>query len=139
MKQNRIILKMTLGYVMVFLLVACNSSGKQENDSIKVIDDARADAPDIASQKKLDESTHPNTIVISGMQFHPAELHIKKGYTVVWINQDIVVHDATEFPDKKWTSGSLTTGSSWKMKMAKSYDYFCSIHITMKGKIVVDP
>ncbi len=140
--MNRIesILKLTLGYVMVLSFLACNNSNlKHDENSIKVIDDARTDKLATPVQEKMDSGIGPDTIVISGMQFRPAELHIKKGNTVVWINRDIVVHDATEFPDKKWTSGPIATGSSWKMKVDESFDYFCSIHITMKGKLIVEP
>lgn len=139
MRPNQSILRITLGYVFVFLLVACNSTEKKETDSIKINEDVNANKATVTSQEKVDTSSNPNTITISGMQFHPAELHIQKGDTVVWVNKDIVVHDATEFPDKKWTSGPLANGSSWKMKVDKSYDYFCSIHINMKGRVVVDP
>lgn len=133
------ILKITVGYVMVFTLMACNSNVKHNDDSIKIQEDVRTENQDASIQEKKDSGSGLDTIVINGMQFNPAELHVKKGDTVVWVNRDIVVHDATEFPDKKWTSGPLPNGSSWKMKVDKSYDYFCSIHITMKGKLVVDP
>ena len=138
MPNNQSIIRLTLGYVMVFLLLACNSKVKQEADPIKIEEDVPRQEREVSTQEKTDSGSHPDTIVISGMVFHPAELHIKKGDTVVWINRDIVVHDASEFPNKKWTSGPLENGSSWKMKVDKSYDYFCSIHITMKGKVIVD-
>ena len=35
-------------------------------------------------------------VEIIQMKFHPAELTLQKGDTVVWINRDIVPHDATE-------------------------------------------
>lgn len=139
MKFNHSILRIILGYGMVCLLLACNINGTQKADSIKIFDESRIDKRSAPVQEKMDAGQQSDTIVIKGMQFIPAEFHIKKGGTVVWINRDIVVHDASEFPDKKWTSGPLAIGSSWKMKVNESYDYFCSIHITMKGKIVVDP
>lgn len=141
MTNSQSILRTSLGYVIIILLLACNSNKKQEIAPIKIEDDVRVNESDAQTQERMNTSSHSgmDTIVINGMQFHPAELHIKKGDTVVWINRDIVVHDATEFPDKEWTSGPLATGSSWKMKVDKSYDYFCSIHITMKGNLIVDP
>lgn len=79
-----------------------------------------------------------HTVTIKGMVFDPAELHVKKGDVVTWINKDIVAHNVTQFPDSKWTSGTLPNGKSWKMNIDKSFDYFCSIHPTMKGKVTVD-
>ena len=83
-------------------------------------------------------TTTIHTVTIKGMVFDPAELHVKKGDAVMWINKDIVAHNVTEFPYSKWTSGTLPNGKSWKKSIDKSFDYFCSIHPTMKGKIIVD-
>ena len=71
------------------------------------------------------------------MQFNPAELTLQKGDTVVFINNDLVVHDITQEPDKTWTSSNLSPGQSYKMSVGVSTDYYCSIHPTMKGKLIV--
>ena len=80
-----------------------------------------------------------DTIIIKNMVFTPSELHIHKGGSVIWINRDIVPHNVTDFPGNKWTSGTLTKGSSWERKIDHTLDYYCSIHPTMKGKVIVDP
>ena len=96
----------------VFLLISCNTEkGK--------------DIP----------STH--TVEIRQMKFQPAELVVQKGDTVVWINNDIVTHDVTEEPGKTWTSSVIPVGGSWSMVVNQSADYYCSIHVVMKGKLVV--
>lgn len=71
------------------------------------------------------------------MQFQPAELTINKGDTVIFVNKDIVDHDATEV-NKAWSSPPLAMGESWKWVATKSADYYCSIHLVMKGKINVN-
>jgi plastocyanin len=80
-----------------------------------------------------------HTIVISSMQFNPAELTLQKGDTVVFVNKDLVVHDISQDPDKAWTSSNLTPGQSYKMAVRESSNYYCSIHPTMKGKLIVQP
>ncbi len=87
------------------------------------------------------EKTAPevHTIVISSMKFNPAELTLQKGDTVVFVNKDLVVHDITQEPDKSWTSSNLSPGQSFKMAVRGSSNYYCSIHPTMKGKLVVQP
>ncbi len=80
-----------------------------------------------------------HTVIIKGMAFDPAELHVHKGDTIVWINKDIVPHNITVFPGDEWTSGTMDLGSSWEKSISKTFDYYCSIHPTMKGKIIVDP
>lgn len=81
----------------------------------------------------------PKTFVveIAQMKFQPAELTVQKGDTVVWINKDIVAHDVTEVPNATWTSSKLAPGKSWKMAVQEGDDYYCSIHIVMVGKLIV--
>ena len=77
------------------------------------------------------------TVDIKQMQFQPATLTVQRGDTVVWINHDMVPHDVTEEKSKAWASGLLPPGKSWSMPVTKSTDYYCSIHVVMKGKIDV--
>ena len=76
-------------------------------------------------------------VEIKQMQFQPAELTLQKGDTVVWTNHDIVAHDVTEETGKLWTSGPLAPGKSWSLVVTESADYYCSIHVVMKGKLIV--
>lgn len=77
------------------------------------------------------------TIEISGMMFHPKEITVHEGDTVVWKNNDLVTHCVTEEISKAWTSSQIIAGASWKMVAKTTSDYFCAIHQVMKGKIVV--
>lgn len=77
------------------------------------------------------------TVEIKDMQFQPAELRVHPGDTVVWINRDIVAHDVTE-DNKAWASPSLAPDSSWKKAVDASSSYYCSIHLVMKGKLIVE-
>ncbi|MBD0333069.1 MAG: cupredoxin domain-containing protein [Chitinophagaceae bacterium] len=85
-------------------------------------------------EKKINKAY---TVEIKQMQFQPASLTVQKGDTVIWINHDIVAHDVTEEKDKLWTSGPLAPGESWSKVVTESADYYCSIHVVMKGKLVV--
>lgn len=77
------------------------------------------------------------TVEIKDMKFSPDTITVNKGDTVLWINRDMVAHDATEVPSKAWTSGPINPGGSWKMVVTGSADYYCSIHVVMKAKIQV--
>ena len=85
------------------------------------------------------EKTIPkvHTVEIKQMKFQPAELIVQKGDTVVWINNDIVAHDVTEELSKAWTSSLMPIGKSWSLVATQSADYYCSIHLVMKGKLIV--
>jgi len=77
------------------------------------------------------------TVEIKDMKFVPAEITVNKGDTVVWINKDMMDHDVTEEPSKAWTSSAIHAGGSWKMAVNDNTDYYCSIHVVMKGKLKV--
>lgn len=80
-----------------------------------------------------------HTVEIKQMKFQPEFLNVQKGDTVVWINKDIGAHDVTEEPNKAWTSSAMPSGKSWSLVVTKSADYYyCSIHVVMKGKLVVE-
>ena len=79
-----------------------------------------------------------HTVEIKQMRFEPTELKLHKGDTVLWINKDITDHDVTEETKKAWTSSKLTMGKSWSMVVKESAEYFCSIHLVMKGKLIVE-
>jgi plastocyanin len=72
------------------------------------------------------------------MKFEPAELKLHKGDTVLWINKDITEHDITEEVGKKWSSSKIPVNKSWYKVVKESADYFCSIHVVMKGKLLVE-
>lgn len=78
-------------------------------------------------------------VAIYNYKFDPAVLTIPAGTTVTWTNKDEVPHSVVS-ADKRFTqSGGLDTGDkySYTFKDAGSYEYFCSLHPFMKGKIVV--
>ena len=87
------------------------------------------------SNKKVAPKTY--TVEIIQMEFRPAVLNVHKGDTVIFVNKDIVDHDATEV-NKAWSSPPLATGEAWKWVATKNADYYCSIHLVMKGQIIVD-
>ena len=75
-------------------------------------------------------------VIIENLEFSPAQIEVKVGDTIQWVNKDILAHTATVnggwdvmIPPKK--SASLVVGS------AKSVDYYCRFHPTMKGRITV--
>jgi len=81
---------------------------------------------------------HYHTVEIAAMKFIPDMLHVHKGDTVAWVNNDMVTHDVTEEVNKLWTSKPLPAGNSWEMVINESASYYCSIHVVMKGMIVVE-
>ena len=102
----------------VFFFSSCNADDTKKSDAKK-------------------EAHRLHTVEIKQMKFQPAELIVQKGDTVVWINNDIVPHDVTEESKKVWTSSLMPVGASWRLVVNESAGYYCSIHVVMKGKLVV--
>jgi plastocyanin len=79
-----------------------------------------------------------HSVEMSQMKFYPAELKVKKGDKVVFVNHDIVIHDITEESKKAWNSSPMRDGQTWILTATETVNYYCSIHPVMKGKIVVE-
>lgn len=75
-------------------------------------------------------------ISIKNFAFNPAELSINKGATVIWINKDPTTH---RISGNGFQSMDLTNSRSYSFTFNNSgtYDYICSIHPGMKGKVIV--
>src|SRR5699024_7419592 len=78
-----------------------------------------------------------HTVEIIGMKFQPEVQIVRKGDTVIWINKDLVSQDVTEV-NKAWALPSLDKRDTWKKEIIKNEDYFCSINLNMKGKLIVN-
>ena len=85
-------------------------------------------------------SVSDNTITISKNTFTPADMTVKAGSTVRWVNGDDHPH-RIEFVNKAFSSSTylLSSGQSASQKFAHpgTYDYDCMIHPFMKGTITV--
>lgn len=106
-----------IGLLAVFFWLGCSSATKDQNSDQVIL-------------------TKTDTVEIKAMAFNPAEITVNKGDTILFINNDIVNHDVTEI-NKAWTSGTLQPGDSWSKVFTESADYFCSLHLVMKGKVLV--
>jgi plastocyanin len=84
------------------------------------------------------ERREKHIVEMEQMQFQPAELSIQKGDTVVFTNRDLVAHNITEASKAAWSSSLLPTGKSWSIVVNQNYNYICTIHPTMRGKIIVE-
>jgi plastocyanin len=94
------------------------------------------------------------------LRFEPAEVTIKRGETITWVNASPIPHTTTGDPDKNpvkttrpelaqvppgaegWDSGLLNEGQSFShtFTVAGEYKYFCIPHVLsgMLGTVVVE-
>ena len=80
------------------------------------------------------------TVEVSGLAYHPADLEVAQGDTIIWINRDIVPHTATsDTSPRAIDTGTLAAGDSSRYVAGRAgvYRYTCTFHPTMQGRLVV--
>ena len=72
------------------------------------------------------------------MAFSPERIEIAAGTTIVWTNQDQLVHTVIA-DDGSWHSGDVAPGATWSRKFDTpgTYAFHCTPHPFMKGVVVV--
>ncbi len=80
-----------------------------------------------------------NEIGIDNFQFTPPILNVKRGTQVTWINNDDVPHLIVNSDGKFKSSQVLDTDQRFTttLETAGVFNYFCSLHPKMQGRIVV--
>jgi len=78
------------------------------------------------------------TVVIDGVKFAPETVTVKRGDTVVWVNNDPFPHTVTA--KGVFDSGEIPAGKSWRYKARKAgvYPYVCTLHPNMKATLKVE-
>lgn len=80
-----------------------------------------------------------HSVTIANFAFNPATLQVGVGDTVTWTNSDSAAHTVTfeEGPN----SGALETNDTFEhtFEAAGEFNYICSIHPSMQGKVSVGP
>ena len=78
-------------------------------------------------------------VEITGFEFKPANLKVRAGDTVTWINRDIAPHTATA-ENESWDTGQIDRGQQNSVVIDRntSQAYFCRFHPAMKGRLIFD-
>lgn len=93
-------------------------------------------------------TTNPSTtiqpqtakVTIKSYSFNPSTVTINVGTTVNWTNEDSVTHTITSDSGNELNSGQISAGQSYShtFNQAGTYNYHCSIHYSMSGKVIVE-
>ncbi len=75
-------------------------------------------------------------VKIIDFSFYPADVTIVKGGTVTWSQKDGISHTVT---GGDFSSSKLNQGQTYShtFNEAGTYDYWCTIHSSMRGKVTV--
>ncbi|HEY3929596.1 MAG TPA: cupredoxin family copper-binding protein [Candidatus Koribacter sp.] len=79
-----------------------------------------------------------NTVTIDNFVFQPMTIEIPRGTTVTWINKDDIPHVVASTTGK-FKSRAIDTDGTFTFTFSEpgTYEYYCSVHPKMTGKIVV--
>jgi plastocyanin len=77
-------------------------------------------------------------VSIDNFSFTPMEMTIPAGSQVTWVNKDDVPHTVVSV-DHQFKSKALDTDEKFSFTFPNpgTYEYFCSVHPKMTGKIIV--
>lgn len=100
------------------------------NSHLAIVDSSLARAEDEAGAAK--------SVGIDNFSFRPNPLAVSVATTVKWTNKDDVPHTVKEV-NGRFKSPVLDTDQSWSHTFTerRTFDYFCTVHPTMKGRIIV--
>jgi plastocyanin len=91
-----------------------------------------------AVQSTATPTSEPAAVSIIDLTFDPATIEVDAGATVTWTNDDSVPHTVTA-RDADFNSGVMMSADSFSQTFSEpgTYDYFCAIHPSMTGTVVV--
>ncbi|MBM3897870.1 MAG: hypothetical protein FJ358_05025 [Thaumarchaeota archaeon] len=78
--------------------------------------------------------------VFTDKYYSPNKIEIRVGDTVEWINKDTITHTVTFYKGMTVDSGPYEQGKTWSYKFTKAgeFEYFCTLHPYMAGKVEVE-
>jgi plastocyanin len=80
------------------------------------------------------------TINLDNFTFEPEQITVTPGTKVTWVNNDDIPHMIVD-TKKSFRSKALDTENTFSFTFMDvgDYDYFCSLHPHMTGKVIVRP
>ena len=125
----------TILVIIIMLIVVLGGYFFYKGRSQEPVSDTNL-PPAQESQSETQQNNSTGAVSIKDFSFDSSNLTIKTGTTVVWTNEDSAPH---QINSDDFDSSILNQGDSFQFNFqtAGTYDYYCSIHPSMKGKIVV--
>ena len=110
--------------------------GRRHSTALALICAAALAATGKLASAAAKSATHK--VIMKATSYAPMALTVKRGDTVVWVNEDPFPHTVTS--SGAFDSKSIAAGASWKYKPRKAgvYAYTCTFHPNMKGTLTVE-
>jgi amicyanin len=123
-----------------FGVYGCKSQGVLRPLRLAVLFTALASTPCLAEDANSAGTGPVVSVSMDHNTFIPSEITVAPGTTVTWVNNETMPHTVVD-PNKGFRSKMLAKDAtfSFTFTTAGDYDYLCSIHPNMKGKVIVRP
>jgi plastocyanin len=121
------------------------------NSSLKMTNHTNTNTNTSSSSTGLEKNKVSIADEESDKPFNPSPLSVKAGDTVIWRNDDVEIHTVTSSDpssnslamtnkNRELDSGPLNPRQTFEHTFEKpgNYNYFCMIHPSMTGEVVVD-
>jgi plastocyanin len=118
----------------------CKSQGILRALRLAVLFAALATTPCLA-EDPINAGAEPvATVNMDHNTFIPGEITVAPGTTVTWVNNETMPHTVVN-PNQGFRSKTLIKDAKFSFTFTTpgDYDYLCSIHPNMKGKVIVKP
>ena len=97
-------------------------------------------APVVIAERQARGSGAPpagrNTVVMAQIAFRPSTLVVDKGSQVLFVNKDVAPHTVTA-ASLGIDSGVINPGKGFRLVVSQAVDYVCTIHPSMKAKLLL--
>jgi amicyanin len=117
-----------------------STGAKSYSDSPTAVPEQQKMTSSSSDNIKTADAMQTAKIEISNMQFTPARVVVKTGSQVTWVQQDVAPHVVIGSNSDELRSTTLRSGQSHTHTFNKpgTYEYYCSLHPSMRGTIVVE-
>lgn len=118
--------------------VGCKSQNVLRALRLAVLFTALASTPCLAQDASRAAAGLVATVSMDHNTFIPGEITVVPGTTVTWVNNEAMLHTVVDL-NKGFRSKALVKDASFSFTFATAgdYNYLCSIHPNMKGKVIV--
>lgn len=135
-----VIAVVSIASLAVFISNLDEISGTESTESVDIFETESSVQGDVVMPTKVSRPgcEEENRCYI------PSVINIERGEQVTWVNEDSAFHSVTsgfyDAPTDLFDSGYLDPYESYSFTFDKSgtFDYFCTLHPWMKGKVIVE-
>ncbi|MDH3677885.1 MAG: cupredoxin domain-containing protein [Nitrosopumilus sp.] len=135
MKKNKLSIGITSALVLISVIVITQSQDSEIKQDTEIVIEGDVIMPTKVSRPGCEETDSC---------YIPSIITVNQGRQITWLNEDAAFHSVTSGsygePSGLFDSGYLDPGQPFSIDFDEkgTFDYFCTLHPWMKGKVIVE-